>query len=75
MFSEVTMTVSGPAYSFFFTALLPLIAGKMMQQGGVNYALGERWEFETLFGLLILFAPMLGAFLVTVSALSQTPQQ
>ena len=75
MFSEITMTVSGPAYAFFATALLPLFAGKMMQQGGVSYARGERWEFETLLGVLILFAPMLVTFLVTAAALFQTPQQ
>ena len=63
MFAEFTLTLKGPAYAFLASGLMLIIAGKLLQQGGVNYARGKRWEFETLIGAIILSAP----FLATVA--------
>ncbi len=66
--SEVSLTVSGPAYAFLATSLLPMLAGKMLQQGGVQFARGGHWAFETVLGALVLSAPLLISVLLLIFA-------
>ena len=66
--SEVTFSMTGPLYAFFAGAFLILIAGKALQQGGVQYGRGERWEAQTLLGVLVLAIPFIA--LVAFSALA-----
>lgn len=58
MLADVSLTVEGPALAFIATALLPIFGGKMLQQGGVKYARGEPYTFDTILGVMVLSAPL-----------------
>ncbi|WP_439523189.1 hypothetical protein [Marivita sp.] len=66
--TEVSLTVSGPAYAFLAMSVLPILAGKMLQQGGVQFARGGHWAFETALGGLVLSAPFLISVLLLIFA-------
>ena len=57
--TEISLTLTMPVHSWIAMTLIPIVAGKMMQQGGVRFARDERWAFDTLFGALVLSAPFL----------------
>ncbi|MEP3668953.1 hypothetical protein [Roseibium sp.] len=57
----LSLTISG----WIFLLLITLVAMKLIQEGGVRYGRGERWEFITLAGgLVFLIVPLSMAYMM-----------
>lgn len=54
------MTLTLPTEAWIMAALAVLVGAKFIQQGGVLFGRGERWEWITLPGALMHVAVIVG---------------